>query len=120
MTALEMGFFAIPVMDMKAAKNFYGPVMGWEFNDRDEQFSYIMANGKMAGALEASSDGFKPSATGPLIYFRADSMSKTLERVTAAGGFILENLAMNGGANGYTARISDPFKNTIAFWAPEE
>ena len=38
MTALEMGFFAIPVLDIAAAKKFYGPVMGWDFNDRDPNF----------------------------------------------------------------------------------
>lgn len=120
MTALEMGFFAIPVLDLAIAKKFYWPVMRWEFNDRDENFCYIMANGNMIGSLETTSAKFKPSESGPLLYFRADFMTQTLLRVTASGGSILEKLAMEGGARGYTAKISDPSKNTIGFWAPKD
>lgn len=120
MEAFELGFFSIPVLDMDKAKSFYGPVMGWDFNDRDPNFSYIFANGNMIGSLEISTNTFKPSDSGPLLFFRADLMSKALERVTDNGGIVIEKLAMNGGENGYTARVSDPFKNTIGFWAPED
>lgn len=120
MSALEMGFFALPVSDMAVAKKFYGSVMGWDFNDRDPKFSYIMAGGKMIGALEAASDSFKPSSSGPLLYFRANSMSKVLDRVKAGGGAVIEKLAMAGGARGYTTKVSDPSGNTIGFWAPED
>lgn len=120
MNALEMGFFAIPVSDMDVAKKFYGSVMGWDFNDRDPKFSYIMANGNMIGALEIATDKFKPSETGPLLYFRADFILKTLARVTAGGGTIVEQQTMEGGSRGYTAKILDTSKNAIGFWAPEE
>ncbi len=120
MTALEMGFFAIPVLDIQTAKKFYAPVMGWDFNDRDPKFSYIFANGNMIGALETTSDSFKPSANGALLYFRADLMSKTLDRVKANGGTVREKLEMEGGARGFTAKVSDPSTNTIGFWAPED
>lgn len=120
MNAFELGFFAIPVLEMNRAKAFYGPVMGWEFNDRDPAFSYIAANGNMLGALELASDKLKPSAFGPLIYFRADLMDKTLSRVSSNGGTIVEKLAMEDGARGYTAKVRDPFGNVIGFWASEE
>lgn len=120
MVALEMGFFAIPVLDMETAKKFYGPVMGWDFNDRDPKFSYSFANGNMIGALEVATDSFKPSEAGPLMYFRADFMAEILARVSANGGTVIEKLVMDGGAKGYTAKISDPFKNTIGFWTPQD
>ena len=120
MTAFEMGFFAIPVADISAAKKFYGPVMGWDFNDRDPKFSYILANGNMIGALETATDSFKPSSNGPLLYFRADFMTNTLDRVKANGGKVKEKVTMEDGARGYTAKVSDPAGNTIGFWAPED
>jgi predicted enzyme related to lactoylglutathione lyase len=119
MDAFEMGFFAIPVEDMVAAKSFYGNVMGWEFNDRDLDFSYVFANGNMIGALETASESLKPSHTGPLLFFRADAIAKTLSRVTSSGGSVLDRQAIAGGERGYTAKILDPSKNAIGFWAPE-
>jgi len=120
MKALEMGFFAIPVNDMNLGKKFYSSVMGWEFNERDAAFSYIMAGENMIGALELSSENFKPSNSGPLMYFRAESMAKTLERVKQAEGRLIEKVAVDGGERGFTAKINDPFKNTIGFWAAED
>ena len=93
--------------------------MGWTFKARDSQFSYIFAHENMIGAIELSTNTFKPSENGPLMYFRADFMEATLNRVSAAGGKITEKTAIEGGARGYTARIRDPFNNTLGFWAPE-
>ena len=43
MSAFLLGFFTIPVLDLSIAKDFYAPVMGWTFQDRDPEFSYIFA-----------------------------------------------------------------------------
>ena len=120
MTGLNMGFFAIPVLDMKVAKSFYGPVMGWTFNERDSDFNYLFVGDDMIGALESATKTFTPSSGGPLMYFRTEKMSPTLQKVSDSGGAVIESLAMEGGARGYTAKITDPFGNTIGFWAPEE
>ena len=117
MAAFELGFFAIPVTQIESAKLFYGQVMGWSFNDRDPNFSYIMANGNMIGALETASPTFKSSESGPLLFFRADAMGKTLARVVQLGGVVLEKVAMEGGKRGYTAKFLDPSKNAIGLWA---
>jgi predicted enzyme related to lactoylglutathione lyase len=119
MNAFELGFFSIPVLDIQKGKSFYSNVMGWEFKDRDPQFTYIFANEKMIGSLELSTGHISSSENGPLMFFRADFMEKTLARVTDKGGTVREKIAIENGARGYTAKIVDPFKNTIAFWAPE-
>ena len=120
MDAFELGFFAIPVLDLEEAKAFYGEVMGWTFNDRDSNFSYILANEKMIGAFEIATKTLKPSQFGLLLYFRADFMGKTLERVAKFGGAVVERQALEGGARGYTARVEDPSMNVIGFWAAED
>lgn len=120
MSAFEVGFFSIPVLDMDVAKSFYGKVMGWGFKDRDARFVYVFANGNMAGAIELATDTFRPSETGPLLFFRADFMSKALAKVTANGGTVIEKVAVDNGARGFTAKAQDPFKNTVGFWAPED
>ena len=124
MSSFELGFFSIPVLDIQLAKSFYSDGMGWdgmgwEFKDRDPQFSYIFANENMIGSLELSPGPVYPSGNGPLMFFRADYMEKVLARVTANGGAILEKISLENGARGYTAKIIDPFKNILAFWAPE-
>ena len=119
MTALEVGFFSIPVSDLASAKNFYQKVKGLNFKDRDAAFADAFAGKSMIGSLELASRDAQPSINGPLIYFRASFMKETLASVTANGGTVLSHLAMNGGENGYTAKIPDPFGNGIGFWAPE-
>ena len=120
MKALELGFFSIPVLDLKIAQSFYTEVMGWDFKDRDSDFAYIFANGGMIGSLELATETSIPSGRGPLLFFRAELLNKTLSYVTANGGRVIETQAMEEGARGYTAKVQDPSKNTIAFWAPEQ
>jgi predicted enzyme related to lactoylglutathione lyase len=119
MQPLELGFFSLPALNIGTAKTFYQSVMGWKFNDRDPKFSYIFADEKMIGALEVASERFKPSAHGPLLYFRALSMERTLASVVASGGTVSEKLSIEDGTRGFTAKIQDPSGNTIGFWAPE-
>ncbi|MCX6118782.1 MAG: hypothetical protein NT027_14675 [Proteobacteria bacterium] len=120
MKALELGFFAIPTTDLEKAKVFYQAVMGWKFKDRDLNFSYIFANDAMIGSLERATKTFMPSKNGPLLFFRAEFMQNTLDKVGNAGGAVIEKIAIENGARGYTAKVLDPFENAIAFWAPEE
>jgi predicted enzyme related to lactoylglutathione lyase len=120
MKALEPGFFAIPTTDLAKAKVFYQVVMGWQFKDRDSNFSYIFANAGMIGSLELANKTFMPSKNGPLLFFRAEFMEKTLDKVAIGGGIVVEKVAIENGARGYTAKVLDPFDNAIAFWAPEE
>lgn len=121
MDAFEIGFFAIPVENMELAKKFYGAVMGWEFAPgRDETFCYALANGNMIGSIELASEKLVPAAVGPLMYFRADVMSKVLARVEDNLGRVVYAEAVNGGERGYVAKVLDPSFNAIGFWAPEE
>src|SRR5690348_16095099 len=85
-SALELGFFSIPVTDMAIAKSFYEKVMGWSIQERDPAFTYAFANDDMIGALELANADLKPSNHGPLMYFRASTMKKTLEDVSRSGG----------------------------------
>jgi predicted enzyme related to lactoylglutathione lyase len=116
--AMHMGFFSIPTRDMNSAKNFYQNIMGWEFQERDEDFTYIYADNEMIGSLEKSDDSFSPSAFGPKMYFRANSISEVMTKVKANKGLVLKDeTAIEDGARGYTSEILDTSGNRIAFWA---
>ena len=117
MNAFELGFFSIPVDSLENSKKFYGAVMNWTFNDRDSKFCYIFANGNMIGSLEEAKACQVADSRGPLLFFRADHMEATLMRVVENSGIVLEQMAMDIGARGFTAKIKDPFNNTIAFWS---
>jgi len=118
---LEVGFFSLPVNDFAMAKRFYNSVMDWEFEQRDERFCYINSGDNMIGALELPDDSFRPSNHGPKLYFRANTMNLTLSKVVPMGGIVsIDCTPIDGGERGYTAEVSDPFGNRIAFWAPEQ
>lgn len=118
--ALELGFFAIPVTNMDAARAFYHQVMGWSFEERDPSFTYINGDEGMIGALETATETFSPSHQGPKLYFRAQAMGAVMELVEAAGGSVaVPSTPIAGGERGYTAEVLDPSGNRIAFWAPD-
>ncbi|MBT3979918.1 MAG: VOC family protein [Bacteriovoracaceae bacterium] len=121
MDSSELGFFSIPVNDMRVSKKFYLQVMGWNFETRDLEFSYIFGNGKMLGALEKSNDLFAPAASGPLMYFQSASIGTTLEAVVSGGGKVFAALTpIEDGERGFSAKVLDPSGNKIAFWSMEK
>jgi len=116
-----VGWFEIPVTDMPRAKAFYEAVfevaievhqmgeleMGW----------FPMAEGKKgaAGSLVKHPDFYHPSSTaGVVIYFTCPEMDANLERVTRAGGTVLQPKKAIGEGFGYMGLFLDTEGNRIA------
>ena len=116
-----VGWFEIPVTDLQRARAFYEAVfeidirlhrmgdleMGW----------FPMANGKSGapGSLVKHSDFYHPSATaGVVIYFSCEDVGPTLERVTKAGGRVLQPKKAIGEGIGYMGLFLDSEGNRIA------
>jgi len=116
-----VGWFEIPVMDMRRAKAFYEAVfevaievhqmgaleMGW----------FPMADGKKgaAGSLVRQPDFYHPSATaGVVIYFTCADVAASLARVTRSGGTVLQPKKEIGQGYGYMGLFLDPEGNRIA------
>ena len=116
-----VGWFEIPVTDMDRARTFYETVfevgiqvhqigeleMGW----------FPMADGKKgaAGSLVKHPDFYHPSSTaGVVIYFSCKDVAVSLERVSRAGGTVLQPKKAVGEGYGYMGLFLDTEGNRIA------
>ena len=101
--------------DQQAAADFYGGLLGWEFEDRE---GYLMAclEGAAVAGIGAQ---LTHAAAGWQTYVCVDSADGAAARVRAAGGSVLRGPQDFGGA-GRLAVFSDPAGATFRVWEPKE
>ena len=100
--------------DVKAAKNFYGKLFGWdvEFND-DGSYGMCLKNGHPAAALAPNvADEFLGSWT---TFFATDDVEGVTERVRQAGGTVVVE-PMQIPQMGRTACYRDPEGALFGVW----
>jgi predicted enzyme related to lactoylglutathione lyase len=111
-------YFEIPVTDMERAVRFYTTVFGHTLErqtlDGYEMALFPFADGSpgATGAL-ARGDVYVPSKTGPIIYFRVNSIDETIRRARMLGATVLYE-KKNVGEFGFVAEIEDSEGNRIA------
>jgi uncharacterized protein len=70
--------FELPVPDTKKGQEFYGRLLGWEFQDWD---GYLMIGGASpTGAVMSGNGGH------PVVYFHTDDIDSAIVRVRELGG----------------------------------
>lgn len=107
-------YFEIPVHDLKRAEKFYSAVFNFSF-EKEIIDSYEMAlfpfeekNSGISGAL-AKGDVYKPSKNGVIIYFKTESIDKTLKKAVQHGGSVL-----------YAKRTDDKYGFAVAEFEDSE
>ncbi len=102
---VELGYFTLLVKDVARAKQFYGALFGWEFEDNGH-----VKNTKFPMGL---------SAGGPVdvsfAYFRVDDLENVVKQVEALGGVVRQRSAPPSGAN---AICADDQETVFAIWQP--
>lgn len=116
-----VGWFEIPVTDMERARAFYEAVFEVQIQVHQmgelEMGWFPMADGKKgaAGSLVRHPDFYHPSSTaGVVIYFTCPDMTAALERVTRAGGKVVQPKKAIGEGFGYMGLFLDSEGNRIA------
>lgn len=100
--------------DVKAAKNFYGKLFGWDIEfDADEQYGMCLKNGHPAAAITPNmGDEFLGAWS---VFFATDDVAGVTERVKAAGGTVVfEPMEIPG--LGRTACYRDPEGALFGVW----
>ncbi len=113
-----VGWFEIPVTDMKRAVAFYEGVFGQKLSvnevGTDLMAWFPMVNDTYGGTGSlVKRDGFTPSTIGVLIYFTAPDIDGTLRKIMDLGGKILQPTT-DIGEYGYVAYFLDTEGNRIA------
>jgi len=121
MEANMVGWFEIPVEDMDRAKKFYETV--FEVKIQVQDFNGLLmgwfpfAENKMgaSGSLVKHPDFYRPSKTeGPLLYFSCKDVSVPLDKVTRAGGEVLQDKKLISKEIGYMGLFLDTEGNRLA------
>ena len=116
-----IGWFEIPVEDMKRAKTFYEAVLACKLEMKDLEGStmaWFPYDGKgygSPGSLVMSSEHYRPGKDGTVVYFTSPSGNcrTELDRVEKAGGRILRPRTKISDEHGYYGLFLDSEENRI-------
>lgn len=105
--------------DLPGARAFYGPLLGWDFEDRGPDFGhYHMAS--LRGRTVAGAGPLQGPPGAPprwTVYLHTANLDAALARVQALGGSVLAPATHIPG-QGRLAVISDPTGAAVGIWQP--
>jgi predicted enzyme related to lactoylglutathione lyase len=104
-------YVEIPVVDVQAAKRFYGDVFGWEFVDYGPDYASFN-DGRLDGGLRKDVVG---GQGGPLVvFYDANLENKEAKIKSSAGKIVKEIFEFPGGRRFH---FLDPDGNEFAVWS---
>lgn len=107
--------------NLKAAKEFYGKVFGWEFSDHEMgETTYTMIkykNKEFAGIWSIPKDKEKQIPPHWIAYILVENTDESLEKARKHGATIVKQ-ASNAGDFGRFAILADPTGAHFALWQP--
>ncbi|WP_294345228.1 VOC family protein [Prosthecochloris sp.] len=113
----QVGWFEIPVVDMKRAKNFYEHVFGVTLDEQemDElKMAWFPMKEDETGAPGSlvKGEGYVPSSEGALIYFTSVDIDDACRKTVEKGGRVLREKSSIG-EYGFVAKVLDTEGNAI-------
>jgi predicted enzyme related to lactoylglutathione lyase len=110
-------YIEIPAVDIERSVAFYQEVFGWNIRTRgDGSKSFDDGVGQVSGTWRL--DRKPMTDVGLLIYVMVDSVADTMDRVTVAGGTIVQPVGAD--APEITARFADPAGNILGLYQEPE
>ena len=106
-------YLEIPATDIAKSSEWYGKVFGWKIRRRgDGAIAFDDTVGEVSGSWVL---GRAPGTLiGVLVYIMVDDAEKTIEKIIAEGGKIVQPIG--GDAPEITARFSDPAGNVFGIY----
>ena len=116
-----ISWFEIPTTDLDRAQKFYETIFDYQMPEnqmgpaRMGFLLYDFQGGKVGGAIVHYPDFYSPSDNGSLIYLNCQpDLQVVLDRVTGAGGKVLQQKTAIPGDLGYWASMLDSEGNRVA------
>lgn len=110
----RVDFFELPVVDLEAAKAFYGKAFGWTFVDYGPEYADVKGAGLSGGLHKVDA---APPRGGALVILYSNDLAASEAAVTAAGGTIGARHEFPGGRRFH---FIDPTGNELAIWTAVE
>ena len=106
-------YLEMPADDVNAAADFYQSIFGWNIRTRgDGSISFDDGVGEVSGTWVLNRRPM--TEVGLLVYIMVDSAAATIDKVTAKGGVIVQEIG--GDAPEITARFKDPAGNILGLY----
>lgn len=110
----KINYLEMPARDLAKTKAFFNTVFGWEFIDYGPEYMAI-ANAGLDGGFFKSDKVATTSNGSVLVVLYSHQLEITLDKVTAAGGQIVQDIfAFPGGRRFH---FTDPNGNEYAVWS---
>ena len=107
----RIDYIEINVLDISAAKSFYGSVFGWEFQDWGPDYASFN-DGRLDGGLSKVD---KVVTGSPLVIFYSTELEKIRDTIIKAGGKITQEIFEFPGGRRF--HFEDVSGNQLAVWA---
>ena len=107
---MKIDYVELPSTDFAAMKAFYGKAFDWTFEDWGDTYVAFSNSGLEGGFRPVDS---APPRGGTTIILYADDLDAAENRVTEAGGSIVERHEFPGGRRFH---FTDPTGNELAVW----
>ncbi|MEU9831358.1 VOC family protein [Streptosporangium sp. NPDC048047] len=104
-------FPAESVEQLQAAKEFFGQVFGWKFQDWGDHYADTADSGVSSGLIANAG----ARSRMPLAVVHVDDLEAAYEKVTGAGGTIVKEIFSFPGGRRFHFR--DPAGNELAAWS---
>ncbi len=105
----DLGYFTLPMADLKRGRTFYGGLFGWQFApDADDRYSHI-ANTTPPGGLHCD------EGSHPRVWFRVTDIRAAVARVRQLGGQAAEP---EESPTGWSAACVDDQGTNFNLWQP--
>ena len=108
----QLVHYEIPAEDPVRAREFWGGVIGWRFDQAFDGIDYHLTQiaERMGGAVTST----EPGRNGPRAYFDVDDLDAGAARVKELGGEASERMPVPG--MGWFVVCSDPQGNEFGLW----
>lgn len=108
--------FELPARDTARAKDFWGSLFGWKFQNREGPVEYHMTDGvEPGGAIYPTELG---ESTGPIVYFGTEAIDASVARVRELGGQAEDKQPIP--TVGWFARCQDTEGNAFSLFQSDE
>jgi len=112
----KIDYIEFAANDVARAKQFYGSVFGWSFQDWGPEYaSFDAASAGMNGGFRLSKPDEASGGAAPLIVLYSKDLKSTEETITVAGGkIVVPTFEFPGGRRFHFA---DGVGNVLAVWS---
>jgi len=109
----KIDYIELPANDLSAVKKFFEAAFNWQFEDFGDGYT-AFSNQGVDGGFYKSDLRSTAAAGAALVIFYSDDLESTEEKITSAGGKIVQPIFSFPGGSRF--HFADPCGNEYAVW----